>query len=110
ATSTRCDNTPCGFQRRGRDAFNGSGCRSPEAPVSALPSSLASAVAFNTRVAFVTELARRLHQYGTAAPRLEEAVGSAALRLGLRADVFSSPTAIILSFADLARGEDSVAQ
>ena len=26
--------------------------------------------AINTRIAFLTELARRLHQYGTTAPRL----------------------------------------
>ena len=56
------------------------------------------------------ELARRLHQYGTAAPRLEDAVGSAAQRLGLRAEVWSSPTAIIVSFADQAQGEDAIAQ
>lgn len=78
--------------------------------MSALPTNLVLAVAFNTRVGFVVELARRLHQYGTSASRLEEAVGSAAQRLGMRADVWSSPTAIILSFADMARGEDSLAQ
>ncbi len=70
----------------------------------------AAAAALNTRIGFVIELARRLHQYGTAAPRLEDAVSSAALRLGLRADVWSSPTAIIVSFADLAQGEDAIAQ
>lgn len=63
-----------------------------------------------TRIAFVLELARRLHQYGTSAPRLEMAVAGAAQRLGLTADVWSSPTAIIISFADLAQGEDGVAQ
>jgi uncharacterized membrane protein YjjP (DUF1212 family) len=63
-----------------------------------------------TRIAFVLELARRLHQYGTSAPRLERAVAGAAQRLGLIADVWSSPTAIIISFADLAQGEDGVAQ
>lgn len=78
--------------------------------MSALPANLAMAVAFNTRVSFVTELARKLHQYGTSASRLEDAVSSASLRLGMRAEVWSSPTAIILSFADLAQGEDSVAQ
>lgn len=78
--------------------------------MSALPANLAMAVAFNTRVAFVTELARKLHQYGTSASRLEDAVSSAAQRLGMRAEVWSSPTAIILSFADMAQGEDSVAQ
>jgi uncharacterized membrane protein YjjP (DUF1212 family) len=66
--------------------------------------------ALTTRIAFVLELARRLHQYGTSAPRLEMAVAGAAQRLGLAADVWSSPTAIIISFADLAQGEDGVAQ
>lgn len=74
------------------------------------PLPLAATAALNTRIAFVIELARRLHQFGTAAPRLEDAVSSAAQRLGMRAEVWSSPTAIILSFADLAQGEDSVAQ
>ncbi len=70
----------------------------------------AGTVALSTRVAFVIELARRLHQYGTAAPRLEDAVGSVAQQLDLRAEVWSSPTAIIVSFADLAQGEDAIAQ
>jgi uncharacterized membrane protein YjjP (DUF1212 family) len=69
-----------------------------------------AATAPTTRIAFVMELARRLHQYGTSAPRLEMAVAGAAQRLGLAADVWSSPTAIIISFADLAQGEDGVAQ
>ncbi|WP_267222517.1 threonine/serine ThrE exporter family protein [Dyella silvae] len=64
----------------------------------------------NTRIAFLLELARRLHQYGTAAPRLEGAILGSAQRLGLQADVWSSPTAIIISFTDLAQGEDEVAQ
>jgi uncharacterized membrane protein YjjP (DUF1212 family) len=63
-----------------------------------------------TRIAFVLELARRLHQYGTSAPRLEMAVAGAAQQLGLAADVWSSPTAVIISFADLAQGEEAVAQ
>jgi uncharacterized membrane protein YjjP (DUF1212 family) len=66
--------------------------------------------ALTTRIAFVLELARRLHQYGTSAPRLEMAVAGVAQRLGLAADVWSSPTAIIISFTDLAQGEDGVAQ
>ena len=74
------------------------------------PLPLAATAALNTRIAFVIELARRLHQFGTAAPRLEDAVSSAAQRLGMRAEVWSSPTAIILSFADQAQGDDSVAQ
>ncbi len=78
--------------------------------MSVVPANLAMAVAFNTRVSFVTELARKLHQYGTSASRLEDAVSSAAQRLGMRAEVWSSPTAIILSYADMAQGEDGVAQ
>ncbi|SFS06744.1 Uncharacterized membrane protein YjjP, DUF1212 family [Dyella sp. OK004] len=66
--------------------------------------------ALNTRIAFLVELARRLHQYGTSAPRLEMAISGSAQRLGLVADVWSSPTAIIISFADLAQGEDGLAQ
>ncbi len=66
--------------------------------------------ALTTRIAFLLELARRLHQYGTSAPRLEMAVAGAALRLGLLADVWSSPTAVIISFADLGQGEEGVAQ
>ncbi|HXD36678.1 MAG TPA: threonine/serine exporter family protein [Rhodanobacter sp.] len=66
--------------------------------------------ALNTRMAFALELARRLHQYGTTAPRLEMAVAGVAQRLGLSADVWSSPTAIIISFSDLAQGEEAVAQ
>lgn len=66
--------------------------------------------ALTTRIAFLLELARRLHQYGTTAPRLEIAIAGAARRMGLAADVWSSPTAIIISFADLAQGEEGVAQ
>jgi uncharacterized membrane protein YjjP (DUF1212 family) len=69
-----------------------------------------AAAAINTRMAFLLELARRLHQYGTSAPRLEMAVAGVAQRLGLNADVWSSPTAIIISFADLAQGEEGLAQ
>lgn len=73
-------------------------------------SSLFAPAALTTRIAFLLELARRLHQYGTAAPRLEIAIAGAAQRMGLAADVWSSPTAIIISFADLAQGEEGVAQ
>ena len=78
-------------------------------PAAAVNQPFASA-ALNTRVAFLLELSRRLHQYGTSAPRLEMAVAGAAQRLGLVADVWSSPTAIIISFADMAQGEEGLAQ
>ncbi len=72
--------------------------------------SLAATTALNARMIFVTELARRLHQYGTAAPRLEDAISRVAQRLRIRAEIWSSPTAIIVSFADLAQGEETLAQ
>lgn len=59
-----------------------------------------SAVEARTRIAFVVETARRLHQYGTAAPRLEGAIDKLSAHLGLCAQVWSSPTAIIISFTD----------
>ena len=62
--------------------------------------------ALNTRIAFLMELACRLHKYGASSPRLEMAISGAAQRIGLSADVWSSPTAIIISFADLAQGEE----
>ncbi|QAU23808.1 threonine/serine exporter family protein [Dyella sp. M7H15-1] len=60
----------------------------------------------NTRIAFLVELATRLHKYGAASPRLEMAISGSARRIGVNADVWSIPTAIIISFADLAQGED----
>ncbi|MGN2252740.1 threonine/serine exporter ThrE family protein [Frateuria sp. GZRe12] len=64
----------------------------------------------DTRIAFLVELARRLHQYGTSAARLEIAIAAAAQRLALVADVWSSPTAIIISFADPSQSEEGLAQ
>lgn len=61
------------------------------------------------RISFVIELARQLHQYGTSASRLEEAILQVAQSLGLRAEVWSSPTAIILSFYDPDAGDDALA-
>lgn len=60
-----------------------------------------------TRIGFVIELAKRLHQYGAAAPRLEQAIGNAAQQLGLVCDVLSTPTSIVLSFS--APGGDGIA-
>ena len=61
---------------------------------------------FETRVRFVAELARRLHQYGTSAPRLESAINTVSARLGLVPTSLSTPTSITLAFADPADGED----
>ncbi|MGH8041103.1 MAG: threonine/serine ThrE exporter family protein [Rudaea sp.] len=63
-----------------------------------------------TRMRFVVELARRLHQYGAAAPRREGAIDSVSARLGLNCNSLSTPTALILSFSDRARGEDALAE
>lgn len=63
-------------------------------------------ISINTRIAFLVELATRLHKYGASSPRLEMAIAGSAQRIGLSADVWSSPTAIIISFADLAQGEE----
>ncbi|MBS1120324.1 MAG: hypothetical protein H6Q90_2552 [Deltaproteobacteria bacterium] len=51
-------------------------------------------------IAFVLALGRALHRYGTPAQRLEEALLVACRRLDIRAEVFTTPTAIIMSFGD----------
>jgi len=50
---------------------------------------------------FVIELARRLHQGGSTAPRLEDVVNSVSRKLGLDAHIWSSPTAIIATVRPL---------
>jgi len=52
------------------------------------------------RVAFVCEIAGRLHGYGTTAQRLEAAVVALAQRLDLDCEPWSNPTGLILSFSD----------
>lgn len=61
---------------------------------------------FKTRTGFIVELARRLHEYGTAAPRLEDVVNLASARLGLKCNALSTPTSIVMSFGEAARGDD----
>lgn len=67
-------------------------------------------VPLKTRIGFVVELARRLHEYGTAAPRIEDVVNQASARLGLVCNVLSTPTSIVMSFSDLAGSDDDVAE
>jgi uncharacterized membrane protein YjjP (DUF1212 family) len=50
------------------------------------------------RMQFVVEIARRLHQYGTSAPRLEDAIDAVSARLGLSCHSLSTPTSILFSF------------
>lgn len=69
-----------------------------------------TSVPLTTRVEFILELAKRLHEYGTAAPRLEAAIGLVAQRLSLSCDVLSTPTSIIMSFSQLDNSESGVAE
>ncbi len=55
------------------------------------------------RMAFVAEMAARLHRYGTTAQRLEAAVIALAQRLDLECEPWSNPTGLILSFSDPSR-------
>jgi uncharacterized membrane protein YjjP (DUF1212 family) len=49
-------------------------------------------------IAFVIKLGRALHQFGTPAHRLEEAMSLVLLKLGLEGQFFSTPTGIFASF------------
>jgi uncharacterized membrane protein YjjP (DUF1212 family) len=49
-------------------------------------------------IGFVLALGRALHRYGTPAHRLEEALRVVCARMGMTAEVFSTPTSIIMSF------------
>lgn len=69
-----------------------------------------TSVPLSTRVEFIVELARRLHEYGTAAPRLEAAVSLVGQRLSLHCDVLSTPTSIIMSFSELESAGSGVAE
>ena len=55
------------------------------------------------RMAFVAEMATRLHRYGTTAQRLEAAIVALAQRLDLECEPWSNPTGLILSFSDPAK-------
>jgi len=49
-------------------------------------------------IGFVLALGRALHRYGTPAHGLEQGLQKVSARLGLETEVFSTPTAIIMSF------------
>lgn len=57
---------------------------------------------FDTRVRFLVELARRLHLAGVSASRLEGAVQSVAASIGVRAEIWSTPTGLLLSLSETA--------
>ncbi len=52
------------------------------------------------RIRFVLALGRALHTYGTPAHRLEEALALVCKRLGLRAEIMSTPTSLTIGFGD----------
>ncbi len=49
-------------------------------------------------ISFVLALGKALHRYGTPAHRLEEALNHCCGQLGLEAEMFTTPTTIIMSF------------
>ena len=58
---------------------------------------------YAARLAFVVELAERLHVYGTTAQRLEGALDAVAASLQLDCEPWSNPTGLILTFSDPSR-------
>lgn len=54
---------------------------------------------FDDRVRFLVELARRLHLVGVSASRLEGAVRSVATSIGVRVEIWSTPTGLLLSLS-----------
>ena len=66
---------------------------------------LFNAASHEARVAFVAELAARLHNYGTSAQRLEGAIDAVSRRLGMDCEAWSNPTGLILSFSDPQQAE-----
>lgn len=56
--------------------------------------------AADPRIDFLIALGRALHENGIPAHRLEDTLGEAASRLGLRAEFFSTPTSLISAFGE----------
>ncbi len=56
--------------------------------------------AADSRIDFLIALGRALHENGIPAHRLEDTLGVAASRLGLRAEFFSTPTSLISAFGE----------
>src|SRR3546814_1410195 len=54
-------------------------------------------IGYAARIAFVVELAERLHAYGTTAQRLEGALILASQKLGLDCEPIANPTGMVLS-------------
>ena len=56
---------------------------------------------FESRIAFVVELGRRLHEYGTSSQRLEAALHGVSEQLRMACQLWSNPTGMIVSFSDI---------
>ncbi len=67
----------------------------------AVPETTPSDAQHSVATRFVLELARALHVHGTPAHRLEALLSTVALRLGLIAEFFSTPTSIMVGFGEL---------
>lgn len=64
------------------------------------PTPLAHVGDLDERVRFLSELARRLHIAGVSAQRLEGAVRATAKALHINAEIWSTPTGLLLSLSD----------
>lgn len=64
------------------------------------PTPLAEVGDLDERVRFLSELARRLHIAGVSAQRLEGAVRATAKALHVNAEIWSTPTGLLLSLSD----------
>src|SRR6187455_2323508 len=53
------------------------------------------------RLRFLSEVAKRLHQFGTSTTRIEATVEALSHKLGIDTQIWSSPTGILLSFRDV---------
>ncbi len=60
---------------------------------------------FKARINFMLELAVHLHTSGTSVNRLEGALDRVARKLELQVSIWSNPTGIMISFADVLNGE-----
>ena len=69
-------------------------------PSTPFPSTAVKPPGYAARIAFVVELAERLHAYGTTAQRLEGAINAVASKLHLGCEPWSNPTGMILTFSD----------
>lgn len=63
---------------------------------------------YTDRCEFVIELARRLHQGGATAPRLENAIMSVSRKLSVDTHIWSSPTAIIATLRPFDAQDDAL--